>query len=107
MPQQAEGPPSSRLRSKTKIVTPSNLMDPPKRNAQTVDHHKLLTQVNQVHTVHKNQVWMANSCSTDHNCKFNNNIVLMFQDINVVKSAPFALLTICRATTVLGRPERH
>ena len=52
-PQQAEGPPSSRLRSKTKIITPSSLMDPPKRNAQTVDHHKLLTQVNQVHTVHK------------------------------------------------------
>ena len=37
---------------------------------------------------------MANSCSTDHNCKFNNNIVLMFQDINVAKSAPFTLLTI-------------
>ena len=37
---------------------------------------------------------MANSCSTDHNCKFNNNIVLMFQDINVAKSARFALLTI-------------
>ena len=35
---------------------------------------------------------MADSCSTDHNCKFNNNIVLMFQDINVAKSAPFALL---------------
>ena len=52
-PQQAEGPPSSQLRSKTKIITPSNLMDPPKRNAQTVDHHKLLMQVNQVHTVHK------------------------------------------------------
>ena len=37
---------------------------------------------------------MVNSCSTDHNCKFNNNIVRMFQDINVTKSAPFALLTI-------------
>ena len=37
---------------------------------------------------------MANSCSTDHNCKLNNNIVLMFQDINVAKSAPFARLTI-------------
>ena len=37
---------------------------------------------------------MANSCSTDHNCKFNNNIILMFQDINVTKSAPFVLLTI-------------
>ena len=48
-----EGPPSSQLHSKTKIITPSNLIDPPKCNAQTVDHHKLLTQVNQVHTVHK------------------------------------------------------
>ena len=28
-------------------------MDPPKRNAKTVDQHKVLTQVNQVHTVHK------------------------------------------------------
>ena len=37
---------------------------------------------------------MANNCSIDHNCLFNNNIVLMFQDINVVKSAPFVLLTI-------------
>ena len=37
---------------------------------------------------------MANSCSTDHHCKFNNNIVLMFQNVNVAKSAPFALLTI-------------
>ena len=37
---------------------------------------------------------MANSCSTDHNCKFNNNIVLMFQNMNVAKSAPFVLLTI-------------
>ena len=37
---------------------------------------------------------MANSCSADHNCKFNNNIVLMFQDINVAKSAPSAILTI-------------
>ena len=37
---------------------------------------------------------MANNCSTDHNCKFDNHIVLMFQHINVAKSAPFALLTI-------------
>ena len=37
---------------------------------------------------------MANSCSTDHNCKFDNNMVLMFQDMNVTKSAPSALLTI-------------
>ena len=52
-PEQVEGPPSSRLHSKTNIITPSNIMDPLKRNAQTVDHHKVLTQVNQVHTVHK------------------------------------------------------
>ena len=52
-PEQVEGPPSSRLRSKTNITTPSNIMDPPKRNAKTVDQHKVLTQVNQVHTVHK------------------------------------------------------
>ena len=52
-PQQAEGPPSSRLRSKTKIITPSSLMDLPKCNAKTVDQHHVLTQVNQVHTVHK------------------------------------------------------
>ena len=52
-PEQVEGPPSSRLHSKTNIITPSNIMDPPKRNAKTVDQHKVLTQVNQVHTVHK------------------------------------------------------
>ena len=51
-PEQVEGPPSSRLCSKTNIITPSNIMDPPKRNAKTVDQHKVLTQVNQVHTVH-------------------------------------------------------
>ena len=51
--QQAEGPPSSQLRSKTKIITPSNLMDPQKHNAKTVDQHNALTQVNQVHTVRK------------------------------------------------------
>ena len=37
---------------------------------------------------------MANNCSTDHNCKFGNHIVLMFQNMNVAKSAPFALFTI-------------
>ena len=52
-PEQVKGPPSSRLRSKTNIITPSNIMDPPKRNPKTVDQHKVLTQVNQVHTVHK------------------------------------------------------
>ena len=53
MLQQAEGPPSSRLHSKTKIITPPSLMDPQKCNAKTVDQHHVLTQVNQVHTVHK------------------------------------------------------
>ena len=52
-PKQDEGQPSSRLRSKTNIITPSNIMDPQKRNAKTLDQHKVLTQVNQVHTVHK------------------------------------------------------
>ena len=37
---------------------------------------------------------MANSCSTDHNCKFVNHIVPMFQDMNVAKFAPFTLLAI-------------
>ena len=41
---------------------------------------------------------MASSCSTDHNCKFDNHIVLMFQDMNVAKSTPFALLTIYQKT---------
>ena len=31
-PEQVEGPPSSRLHSKTNITTPSKLMDPPERN---------------------------------------------------------------------------
>ena len=52
-PQQAEGLPSSRLRSKTKITTHLSLMDPQKHNAKTMDQHNVLTQVNQVHTVHK------------------------------------------------------
>ena len=52
-PEQVKGPPSSRLRSKTNLITPSNIMDPPKGNAKTVDQNKVLTQVNQVHTVHK------------------------------------------------------
>ena len=51
--EQVEGPSSSRLHSKTNIITHSNIMDPQKCNAQTVDHHKVLTQVNQVQTVHK------------------------------------------------------
>ena len=49
-PQQAEGPPSSRLCSKSKITT---LMDPQNHNAKTMDQHNALPQVNQVHTVRK------------------------------------------------------
>ena len=48
MPQQAEGPPSSRLRSTSKITTH---MDPPERNPAPVDPTKQITQVNQVQTV--------------------------------------------------------
>ena len=33
---------------------------------------------------------MANSSGTDHNCKFSNNIVFMFQIVNDAKSTPFA-----------------
>ena len=40
MPQQAEGPPSSQLRSKSKVTT-------------LMDQHNALPQVNQVHTVCK------------------------------------------------------
>ena len=47
-PQQAEGPPSSRLRSKSKITT---LMDSQNHNVETMDQHNALPQVNQVHTV--------------------------------------------------------
>ena len=36
---------------------------------------------------------MASSCSTDHHCKFNSNIVLMFQDVNVTNSVLSALLS--------------
>ena len=50
-PEQVEGPPSSQLRSKTNITTPSKLMYPPERNLKTVDQYTALTQVNQVHTV--------------------------------------------------------
>ena len=50
-PQQAEGPPSSRLCSKTKIITPPSLMGPQKCNAKMVDQHHIPRQVNQVRAV--------------------------------------------------------
>ena len=49
-PPQAEGPISSRLRSKSKITT---LMDPQNHDSETMDQHNVLPQVNQVHTVRK------------------------------------------------------
>ena len=52
-PKQVEGPPSSQLRSKTKIIKSSNFMDPQESNAKAVGQHNVLTQVNQEHTVHK------------------------------------------------------
>ena len=47
-----EGPPSSRLQSKTKIPLQAQNMDPPERNPAPVDPTKEITQVNQVQTVH-------------------------------------------------------
>ena len=47
-----EGPPSSRLRSKTKKPLQAQNMDPPERNPAPVDPTKEITQVNQVQTVH-------------------------------------------------------
>ena len=52
-PEQGEGPPSSRLRSKTKTTTPSTHMDPPERNPTTVDPLNAMTEVNVVQTVRK------------------------------------------------------
>ena len=52
-PEQVEGPPSSRLRSKTKTTTHSKHMDPPERNLTTVDPLNAMTEVNQVQTVRK------------------------------------------------------
>ena len=47
-----EGPPSSRLRSKTKKPLQAQNMDPPECNPAPVDPTKEITQVNQVQTVH-------------------------------------------------------
>ena len=47
-----EGPPSSRLRSKTKKPLQAQNMDPPERKPAPVDPTKEITQVNQVQTVH-------------------------------------------------------
>ena len=82
-PAQVEEPPSSWLHSETNIITPSNLMDPQKCKAKTVNQHNVLTQVNQVHTVHKAGFgWQTIVALT------------IIVNMNVAKSAPFALLTI-------------
>ena len=52
-PKQVEGPPSSRLRSKTKTNSTLKQMDPPERNRTPVDPLNTIAQVNQVQTVHK------------------------------------------------------
>ena len=52
-PEQVEGPPSSRLQSKTKTTTHSKHMDPPERNPTTVDPLHTIAEVNQVQTVRK------------------------------------------------------
>ena len=49
-PNQVEGPPSSRLRSKTKQLKPSKTPDPPERNPAPVDPSNAIQEVNQVQT---------------------------------------------------------
>ena len=87
-PQQAEGPPSSRLRSKSKITT---LMDPQNHNAKTMDQHNALPQVNQVHTVRKAGFgWHTVVALTI----IVNLIITLFLCFRMLpKSTPFALLT--------------
>ena len=46
-PNQVEGPPSSRLRSKTKQLKPSKAPDPPERNPAPVDPSNTIQEVNQ------------------------------------------------------------
>ena len=52
----------------------------------------------------KSRVWMENSSATDHNCKFVNNTIFMFQIVNDSKSVPFALTT-CK--TVMYTPQSN
>ena len=47
---QTEGPPSSRLRSKTKQLQPAKTQDPPERNPAPVDPPNAILEVNQVQT---------------------------------------------------------
>ena len=47
---QAEGPPSSRLQSKTKQLQPSKTQDPPECNPAPVDPPTAILEVNQVQT---------------------------------------------------------
>ena len=49
-PTQVEGPPSSRLQSKTKQLKPSKASDPPECNPAPVDLPNAIQEVNQVQT---------------------------------------------------------
>ena len=49
-PNQVEGPPSSRLRSKTKQLKPSKALDPLECNPTPVDPSNAIQEVNQVQT---------------------------------------------------------
>ena len=49
-PNQVEGPPSSRLRSKTKQLKPSKASDPPECNPAKADPPNTIQEVNQVQT---------------------------------------------------------
>ena len=52
-PDQGEGPPSSRLQSKTKATETSKHLDPPERNPAKMDQQNTIVEVSQVHTASK------------------------------------------------------
>ena len=85
-PKQVEGPPSSRLQSKTKELKPSKAQDPPECNPAAVDPPTAILEVNQVQTPPRAGFgWPAVLPLTI----IVNNIVFMFQIVNDAKSAPF------------------
>ena len=88
-PDQGEGPPSSRLRSKTKATETSKHLDPPEHNPAKMDQQNTIVEVSQVQTAPKAGFGWANSSALDNCHKLANNIIFMFQIMNDVKSAPF------------------
>ena len=59
-PDQGEGPPSSRLHSKTKATGTSKHLDPPEHNLTKMDQQNAILEVNQVQTTPKARFeWQA------------------------------------------------